>query len=523
MGSLTDKRVPVRALLLAIAAICALLLVLPGVTITTSYLNDLFIFLDGAHRIASGQVPNRDFHTPLGPLSFYIPAIGYWLSGTMGGAMPHGMALTTLVFALPLAHVLSSRMRPLLALPYGIFLLLIVAVPMNLGESIAELSFAMFYNRIGWASLGVLLAMYLQPTQPRPWQGALDAACAATLILITLYTKITYGVVALAFVTFLLLDSRQRPWAAASLGLVLACSIVIEAFWQSSLAYFDDLRLASQVSGSRRFTDFATAFRRNGFDYAALAPPVALLLWRTRSLRDLIFFGLCAVPGLLIQSQNSQAWGILTIHAGIVVATERLLRLEQTSGPQTLRTSPVAAGAVLLSVVVVLPTLVHCLMALGFYTAVGIARSGKAVELAQFKEIRLISPWLTGERTLMDTYLESIEDGARALESLTVRPSKVSVLDFSNPFSAGLNLTPPRGDSAWLHWGRNIGKTHFIPPERLFADVQMLMVPKWGINPTPLLELYRLYLEDTFEPLRETAGWTIYRRKEREVATKALL
>jgi hypothetical protein len=48
-------------------------LALPGQTLTTKYVNDLLIFLDGAHRISWGQVPNRDFHTALGPWP-YLPA-----------------------------------------------------------------------------------------------------------------------------------------------------------------------------------------------------------------------------------------------------------------------------------------------------------------------------------------------------------------------------------------------------------------------------------------------------------------
>ena len=68
--------------------LCALLLAGPGRTVTTAYVNDLFIFLDGAHRVASGQVPNRDFHTALGPLVYYIPAAGLLLSGHLGAAMP---------------------------------------------------------------------------------------------------------------------------------------------------------------------------------------------------------------------------------------------------------------------------------------------------------------------------------------------------------------------------------------------------------------------------------------------------
>ncbi|WP_243370640.1 hypothetical protein [Microvirga solisilvae] len=523
MKAFADRSVAVKAFLLIVAASCALLLALPGTTIVASYVNDLFIFLDGAHRIASGQVPSRDFHTPLGPLSFYIPAIGYWWAGNMGGAMPFGMALATLSLSLPLAHVLGSRMRAVIAIPYGFFLLLVVATPMNLGESVTELSFGMFYNRIGWASLGVLLTMYLQPLQPRSWQSSSDAVCAAVLILVMLYTKITYGIVAIAFVVFLLFDKRQRAWAAISLGLTLIACFAIEAFWHATWAYLEDIRLTSQVSGPRHLADFTSAFLRNWIDYTLLGLFIALVLWRTRSLRDLIFFGFCCVSGLLIQIQNAQYWGILTIHAGIAVAAEMVLRQEQMQSYQETKAFPVSIAAPALSALIVLPALLQSLGALGFHAALGIARSGEAFELPRFESIRLISPWLSDSRTMMHDYLESIENGARILEGLEVKPGKISVLDFSNPFSAGLGLIPPRGDNAWLHWGRNLDATHFIPPEQLLADVQVLMIPKWGINPAPLLKLYGPYLEEVFEPLTETESWTVYRRKEQEVADKVPL
>ncbi len=508
-------------IILAGATLFACLLAGPGLTITTSYVNDLFIFLDGAHRIAWGQVPNRDFHTALGPLSFYIPALGYWISGTMGGAMPHGMALVTLFLALPIAHVISSRLQPVIAIPYGLFLILVLAVPTNFGESVTELSFAMFYNRIGWAALGALLVMYLRPVRPMQGQNSLDALCATVLIVVMLYTKITYGLVALAFLVFLLLDSRQRRWAATALGSILICGLVIEAFWQSTAAYLDDLFLTGQVSGSRGIADLASAFLRHLADYSLLAILAILVLWRTRSLRDLVFFGFCTLPGLMIQSQNSQPWGILTIHAGAAVAAQMLLRLPASPAESSGTQPSLGSGSPLLLMALILPTLLHCFLALGFHTALALSRAGQAFDLPRFGEIRLISPWLGDEKTMMHTYLSTIEDGARALTSLPQSPAKVSVLDFSNPFSAGLDLPPPRGDSAWLHWGRNIDETHFTRPGKLFADVEVLMLPKWGINNIPLRTLYQSYIDAAFELIQESDGWTVYRRKNQEVAAKA--
>ncbi|WP_260685703.1 hypothetical protein [Rhizobium laguerreae] len=70
-----------------------------------------------------------DFRTSLGALTFYIPAAGYGLSGSMGGAMPVGMAIVILLFAAVAAEILGSRMHKALGLPLAAFLLLLVAAP----------------------------------------------------------------------------------------------------------------------------------------------------------------------------------------------------------------------------------------------------------------------------------------------------------------------------------------------------------------------------------------------------------
>ncbi|HLM39332.1 MAG TPA: hypothetical protein VK434_07015 [Microvirga sp.] len=505
---------PVAGVLLAAAAVFALLLAGPGETVTTAYVNDLFIFLDGAHRIASGQVPNRDFHTALGPFTFYLPALGYWLSGSFGGAMPAGMALLILVLALPIVHILGSRLRPMIALAFGIFLLLILAVPMNLGESIASLSFAMFYNRVGWVALSALLVMYLRPANPHKAGAVLDTLCAAFLTVLMVYTKVTYGAVALAFLAFMLFDRSQRRWAAGAIGLTLLAGLAIEAFWQSSLAHLADLMLTSRVSGSRGFVDLAAGFLRHLADYVMLGIFVALVLRRTRSLRDLLFFGLCAGPGLLIQNQNSQPWGIITLHAGAAVAAEILLRLEDRRQEPGSNPPPLAAGAPLLLLALLLPTGLHCLMALGLHAGLAAARAGEPFGLPGFERVRLALLWSPGDHAFSTAYLASVRNGARLLATLPEKPRNVSVLDFANPFSAGLGLDPPRGDNAWLHWGRNVDAAHFLPPERLFAGVQVVMDPKWGINSEPLRGLYGDYIRTAFEPLRESDAWVVRQRRQ---------
>jgi hypothetical protein len=90
----------------------------------------------------------------------------------------------------------------------------------------------------------------------------------------------------------------------------------------------------------------------------------------------------------------------------------------------------------------------------------------------------------------------------------------VVVLDFVNPFSAGLGLRPPAGDSSWLHWGRNIDANTHPDPEVMFADAQFVMIPKVGINSLPLQQLYGPFISRTFQLVKETDAWIVYEKRQ---------
>ena len=520
-----ERQVPVRAIIILMAVVGALLLGLPGQTVTTKYLDHLFVILDGAYRVMAGQAPGRDFHTPLGPLAFYVPAAGHWLSGSLGGAMPVGMALLLLALAPAMAHVLASRLHPFLALPLGAFLVLLLAAPVNLGESVTALSFAMFYNRIGWAALAVLLVMYLRPRQAHPRQDIFDACAAAFLTAVMLYTKITYGLVALAFLVLLLLDPRQRRWAALAIGLTLAAAIVVEGFWRASLAHLADLMLTAKVSGSLRGTSgqIIDHVLGNLADYVLLALFAALALARTRSLRDALFYVFCAVSGFLIINQNQQAWGILTIHAASAVAAETIIRASRETPEPAFQPWSAAAGAKLLFLALVLPTVVHSMIALGLHGTAASLRWGQEVALPNLGRVRLVNLWSWGDHEAAEHYLETVRDGAAALASLPEKPSRILVLDRANPFSVGFGYEPPCGDSAGLLWGRTLDSAHFIPADQLMAGVQAVMEPKPSeiiADPEAAKErgllraVYASGIAAAFSPARETKHWIVHVRRE---------
>jgi hypothetical protein len=501
------------ALLIAVITIaCAGLLGLSGRTVTAAFINDVLIFLDGAHRIASGQVPNRDFHTALGPLVFYIPAIGYRLSGSFGAAMPLGMSLLMLAFLPAMIHITTTRLQPWLAVSYALFLTVILAAPINLGSPISLLSFAMFYNRIGWVALSLLLVMYLRPQGERRRDAVADGLAASFLLLVQIYTKVTYGLVGIGFIALLLTDRRQRRWAALTLGLTALACMLVELAWQGTFNHLQDLVAAARVSGERDISSLVFNLLNNLADVTVYALITGIALLATRGWRDVMFYGFCLGAGLLILNQNAHGWGIITLYAGAVVAVQRLqgLTLHQ---PGPAHSSLPARGLPLLLLFFIIPPIVHHAGALGLHTAYAVANAGTPLGLPRFTDVRTIDP-PGGQPDFMMRYIDSIESGGLLLAGLDQRPERVLVLDFVNPFSAGLGLQPAKGDSSWLHWGRNVSLDSHLPPEALFAGVELVMLPKGGINGPPLQQLYGSYIRQEYQLLQETSAWTVYQRRQ---------
>ncbi|WP_410217219.1 hypothetical protein [Paracoccus sp. (in: a-proteobacteria)] len=414
------------------------------------------------------------------------------------------MALLIIGFAVVAIHVLGSRLRPVLAVPFAAFLVLLLAVPMNLGDKISALSFAMFYNRIGWAALGLLLVMYLPPLSARPSQEARDVLCATALSLLQLYSKVTYGAVAVAFLVFLMIIPGQRRLASLSLLLVVAAAVLVETFWRGTAGHIADLMETARISGGRGIGGLVHAMFRNFADLAVFALIAGMALWQKWSIWDLVFYVACALAGLLIVNQNAHNWGIITIYAGSVVAAQRVID----------HPGPMAAGMPLLVLALTLPPTLYHATSLVLHSVLATMNAGTPVGLPNLGGFRYAKLWSRGDHGFSQRYVGSFESGGALLQDLGQGIGPVATLDFVNPFSAGLGLRPPKGDNAWLHWNRNVSADHHLPPARLFGDVNIIMEPKIGINSVQLRGIYGPFIDQHFAPLHETTEWTIHKRRE---------
>lgn len=488
------------------AALCVALLVVPGRTVTTMYVNDLLIFIDGAWRILQGQIPNRDFHTALGPMVFYAPALGMMLSGDAGTAMPWATAVYTAILMPAFLQILATRLPPLLLAGFGAFLVVLAVMPLNPGDGLQALSFAMFYNRIGWVALAALMVLHLPPDRPHRFQFAVDLSSAVILVVVTGFTKASYAAAAVVFLVLAATDPAKRGLALGTLIGAAASALVVELAWGGLQDHIEDLMTAAAVSGGPRdYVDAAGVLLRNLPDHV-LFLLVAVPAWLTRrSLRDLAFFAYALVFGFLLIRQNFQGWGIMTLHAGIVVGAAMLLRDERRA-----RTGPAFSW---LAAAALMPTAVHGLMAIGLHSALARERPGRDFGLPHFAGLHLARTWTVDPSFAgYSDYIDSLIDGAEAIRRLGIEGRRIVVLDFVSPFSAGLGLPPPRGDNAWHHWGRNFDMQHHLSPEDLLGDALVVMEPKRPIEEgtaRALSELYGRFIAGRFDRVFETPYWRV--------------
>jgi hypothetical protein len=228
----------------------------------------------------------------------------------------------------------------------------------------------------------------------------------------------------------------------------------------------------------------------------------------------LAFLAFCSGAGLMIQNQNFQVTGIVTLAAGAVVVVEAMARGHRHA-ERPMRW-PALAAAFALAALLLVPMIADRAVALGTHVVVAGTRPAHRFGLHKLDRIVLADTGTVYDVRYTWTYVATLDDGARALAGLGPLPGGVVVLDFCNPFSAGLGLPAPRGDYTATQFGRTFNKEHFVPPEIALREAGVVMEPKWQLDAASVeafLELYGPYLAENFELPRETEHWKLYVRR----------
>jgi hypothetical protein len=513
------------------------LVVARGKTFSMAYVADLMVFYDGGDRILSGQLPNRDFHTPLGLLAYLLPALGLWAGESLGRMMPIATAAFAAIFLPLLIHVCVSRLPLKQGLFFAFWVLALIITPASIGE--AEPSFAMFYNRWGYGLLSLLFLLFLPRLRGgnSEWR---DALTLASVLLLTFYLKISYFAVAAVITLPLLYFLETRRIALVGSLLAAGCIGVVHLAWGGTFGYFQDIGVAAQSSGAIRGSTGALV--QLAFNDAATLFPFFLILGLSAaggvSSRILLLCLAIAGAGLLLANQNFQGLGIPTlIPAAILASTTLDGKLKRSEGG-----SLILAATLLLATLVVPPAfsaarsaLVHMaqpggssskaarvveldgLQAQDIFTA-GVDAEGvdKARQFYRAGTGDLDTVQILRRRLWQAEYFATLKDAEALLQKDPALSGSIFVLDFVNPLNALLGRSAPQGVDSWYHRGRTFEEGIFRSPKQTFADVDLIMVPKAPVDPTAyflLKQIYGAYIEQHYRVAARSDYWLAYVRK----------
>lgn len=170
----------------------------------------------------------------------------------------------------------------------------------------------------------------------------------------------------------------------------------------------------------------------------------------------------------------------------------------------------------LLLAFLLVPAAISNAAAVAIHARYAFAGRGEPMPLPAFSRIRLVETWSVGQYDCFVRYNLTLAEASDVLSQLSAGQETVAVLDFVNPFSAGLALPPPVGDSAWYHWGRTLGPEYHPPAEEMSSDIDLILDPKWPIEiwtANGMRDVFAHYIARHYEKVRETTNWRIYRRK----------
>lgn len=297
-------------LLLIALVVQAGLTLWPGALSMTGHEIDYLQSVDIAYRIADGDVPHRDFMTPLGVLSF-LPMVPFLKAG-------HGPGMAYLLSQLAVAAILLppiwwvgvSRLSGWTRGLYGVGMVML-ATAMIFGNANPSLTTSMYYNRWAWVLTGFVVLILMLPARPG-WRapvvdGLILGASGAALALI----KATYVIGLLPFVLLVLLQDRPVRLVLASLvpvAAILGWATVTFGgigFWTD---YVGDL-LAVAGGEMRSFPGVSFADMTSAPDalHITAVMVLAVVFWRKAGLEQAGLRLLVLGPGLLyITWQN---WG----------------------------------------------------------------------------------------------------------------------------------------------------------------------------------------------------------------------
>jgi len=538
-------------LALGLWSVYAVGLMTPGIIYTNMMAHDNYIFIDGIYRVLVGDIPNIDFISGLGPLNFMGPAALAFLSDS-----PYTLFLmfNLLVLFLCLsvgAYLSQTRLPRLPGICFQFYLAALVAAPVPMGFPGSSVTFAMYYNRIGWGGLMLLALLFLSKPDPGLWTHRIEGFFVGIALAFLLYIKITYFLIAVVlFIFFAVYRKLHRTSLLYSLGVLLVVGTVIElAYPGLNRSYLGDI-LDMAMVGNDFFGRLRQTFK---FNIISILMPLVLLIILTSTLdfkmknsgkKVLSFYFLLLGSSLFILSTNSEVISLPLMFSVILIATA--LFSQSVANRESDRPSHRAVAILL--ILGLLPWVAETIERQGAmerFFRIGLSgnygmtvpdqmkrmfiKEGALGGLdradvdgniqVSFADFRDLTRGSSRQEIFQTQYAYTVARGLETLNSAFREYGGGSVynMDFSNPFTHLLRTSSAKGTYLWHHDNRNISLEHHRPAETVFADVDYVMSPKYPVvegSRAILEKIYGQHVDVKYFRVMSTPYWDVWLKKQ---------
>lgn len=537
---------------------------------TPAYPQDTFFILSDGWRFANGQIPYRDYHSALGPLSGALTGFGMWFV-PQGAGMAHSVLIGQGIFLLILLPITIftayRRLRAPLAALFCFLIVSLVASRVALGDpASSHLTVTGTYNAQGYALLLVFgMTVLLRPRVENKGREIADNVLAGILLLAMFFDKLSYfgaGVAILTAAVAIPLAQRgereigiawqSMVWICASFTILAA--LIMAAFGISPARIAnDDLSLfiaqSAKMGGASRTGRIPKILFDAARQYALIFVGFPLLLsfvyGRLGALREgmiaaLGILMLVLSAGVMMGNSLQPADMFLLLMLGFILA-----EIYSRKAP-----SPAPQGVLAVTVFLVLTVMQHQAVSVlstaraatvefgagnsanRWLAGTGLADlviphdeggidmlSPSPSDWSRLRELRGLDSVFFGDLSMYELS-QIISEGRCLLDEQAMPGDRVFTDgDYNSVFSMLRRQPPPSGGSL----GYSGDFTVTIGPDEVryaFSDSTLLMVPR-GIVITPFflnLPATKSVLKN-FVPAGQSHYWSIWRRKGSAYAT----
>ena len=520
---------------IALAVLSALLLDLIVIaTLSTGpinvFHNDVLLLLDDGWRVLNGQVPHRDFNSPLGPVEFWLIGAGMLLSHGSAQGIAFSIGAFGFVAGIWSWLLCRGRMPVIFGLLVTTWIVFTATCPTPLGFDPRFLSCAMIYNRQGYALVGIILVECAFARDKSRFLGGVSSGLA---LIVLVFLKLNFfGISALLVLATLPI---QRADFSRLRGLLSGSSVGVLAllFYPrfSFEAFFTDMSFVARARGSSLnlpglFHGAVTSAESGSVWVVAGVALVILVLVRPAERRHhkQITMGLISLivlaSGPIFLATNSLENHCQLASLWIIILLDRVSALHLRIRDSKIVTL-IAIAACLGALATALVPEVSSTLSLLTYQSATQRPAAVRIQAPGMERVRFYDSTSFYDKVKAGDgdgayYASCLSDGLSLIDSHTKADESILAVGFHNPFSYLLRRKPAEGGSSYLYMGNSISENAMPPVGWVFGNADLIILPihegTHHASDEFIQNYYRSYLEQNFHFVAKSQCWSLYRR-----------